>query len=255
LDRDGTGSSPYLCDAFRGRRHALQYGDEGARTADREHELERGDERRRQVSNHKATHVVAGPIVQNDPSGGISTELRRQFHDAGLPFPPLPDAWIAGLHRLAPWVYSTHSLDPGPNDVLHYVAEAEEGVAPLSLAIAHTGHGADGYYLHLFAVRGPVALFFQLAWGGPRRSGPQAAMHIARIFAELDVLLGAVAERTDLAELGPSRRLIVLVSDLHGSAWRWADDGGRPLAARLHPRRELETMREAVAAIRARTTT
>jgi hypothetical protein len=192
--------------------------------------------------------------VQHDSVEGVAAELRRQFHDAGLPFPPLPNAWLAGLHRLAPWVYSTRSLDPGPNDVLYYVAEAEAGIAPPSLVITHTGHGADGYYLHLFVVRGPVALFFQLTWGGPRRSGPHAAMRIARIFAELDVLLGVVSERSELAERGASGRLIVLVSDLHGSGWRWADDGGRPLAARLRARHELETMRKAIGAVRAHET-
>jgi hypothetical protein len=156
------------------------------------------------------------------------------------------------MRRLAPWIYSTRALEVEPVDVLFYVREVEESEVGAYVVLAHTGHGATGYYLHLFAVHGPLALFVQLPVGGPRRSGPPQAMRIAHVFAELDVLFGAVAERPDLGALSASRRLVVLVSDPHGSAWRWADDGEGPLSARSRPHHEIETVRGAILAVQER---
>jgi hypothetical protein len=181
---------------------------------------------------------------------GVSEELRHLFHDSGLPFPPLPEAWVRDLTRLSPWVYSSRALDVPPYEIERYVREAEAGDAPEYTVVAHTGRGAKGYAIHVFAVHGPLALFVQVGFGGPFRRGPSAAMRVARVFAEVDVLLEVLAEAGGEGRIPVGRRFVVLASDVVGSGWRVVGDDGPELWSRRRDGREVETVREAIYGIR-----
>jgi hypothetical protein len=178
------------------------------------------------------------------------TELKHLFHDTGLPFPPLPEPWLRDLKRLSPWVYSTRSIDISPYDIEWYVREAEDGSAPDYTLLAHTGHGPKGYAIHLFAVHGPLALFVQIGFGGPFKRGPQAAMRVARVFAEVDVLLEVLAEAGGEGHLPSGARYLILASDVAGSAWRRLEDDGPSIWSRRASGREIKAMQDAIASIR-----
>ncbi len=145
------------------------------------------------------------------------------FTQEGIPFPFVPPEMRPAFAELSKWVYGTRPDAPWLYEIRKYVREA--GTEPVAdyLLFGHAGHGIQSYAMHYYVVRGPLALFLQIGWGGAYMDKDKAARNMATRFAQAEELIQAVeaAQRED--RFRPGERLIISTSDFYGSSWTRID--------------------------------
>ena len=98
----------------------------------------------------------------NDYEGMLAT-----FRSAGLPEPPIPEAFRAELRRVEDWCWATRPIDPMEMYMFReYPAEVLSVDVPDYVAVSHAGHGVNSFAVSLHLVYGSLALFTQTLWGG-----------------------------------------------------------------------------------------
>ncbi|MEB3355620.1 MAG: hypothetical protein VKK04_02655 [Synechococcales bacterium] len=141
------------------------------------------------------------------------------FATEGLPFPHIPAEMHDTFCLLAPWVYSTRTDIPDPYGIAQFVEEVSTQPVADYVVLGHTGHGINSYAMHYYLVRGSLALFLQIAWGGAYTDNDKAVEKMATAYAQAEQLAAAI----EAAKLSPSERLIVVISDFYGSRWTHLD--------------------------------
>ena len=140
-----------------------------------------------------------------------------------VPFPFIPAEMRPAFAELSEWVYGTRPGAPWLYEIRKFVREA--GTEPVAdyLLLGHAGHGIQSYAMHYSLVRGPLALFLQIGWGGAYMDKDKAARNMAARFAQAEELIQAVeaAQRKDCFR--PEERLIISASDFYGSSWTRID--------------------------------
>jgi len=148
---------------------------------------------------------------------------RQLFTQEGIPFPFIPPEMRPDFAKLSEWVYGTRPVAPWLYEIRKFVQGA--GTEPVAdyLLLGHAGHGIQSYAMHYYLVRGPLALFLQIGWGGAYLDKGKAARNMAARFAQAEELIQAVevAQRQD--RFRPGERLIISASDFYGSSWTRID--------------------------------
>jgi hypothetical protein len=153
----------------------------------------------------------------------VVEEARSLFASAKLPFPIIPEEWLANLKEIGPWAYSTRPLPYSPYDIFSYVQEALEQRAEDYVVLAHAGHGINSYAIHVYVSHGPLALFLQMAWGGVYTDNDTAATRMGDIFAVTEQLIAEVRDAQESGRLKPGNRMLIVESDFSGALWSWLD--------------------------------
>jgi hypothetical protein len=146
----------------------------------------------------------------------VITQVDEAFAEAGLRPPNPPDAFTRLLERRGDWAFTTWPTDTSPFDFLTFVREAITEEATDGLLIAHDGHGVNPWAMHYFAVRGPVAVFVQRAWGGAYADREAESAEVDRAFA-------AAADILRIAEGDGPLRVVIIDSDISGSFYAVVD--------------------------------
>lgn len=167
-----------------------------------------------------------GSTPPSTPPGSGSSRARAVFSDAGLAFPAIPEDLIAQLQEIGSWLFSTRPIRMSPYNIGAFVQEARIGVVDNYAILAHAGHGMNSWALHYFLVRGPLAMFLQLSWGGVYGDAKKNLEHIRQCFALADRLLQTVEAPDFARQLESQDRLFVIGSDFYGSEWN--PPGGKP---------------------------
>ena len=160
-------------------------------------------------------------------------EARQRFEQAGLPFPPIPPEFTGSIQRLEPWVFGTRTDEANLYYIDVFVDETLRGDAPEYVLLGHSGRGTNSWAIHYFLVRGPLALFVQIGWGGALTSAEDnaaAAGKLARIFADTQRLIEAADEARRSGRLAGGERYLAQVSGFYGSQWARLEPAG-PSAA------------------------
>jgi len=150
-------------------------------------------------------------------------EARQLFAGEGLDLPYVPPEMQPALRRLRDWVYGTRPDSLGLYNVRGYGLEA--GTTPVAdyVLFGHAGHGLSSYALHYYLVRGPLALFVQVAWGGAYGDRQRAAQAVATRLDQAEALIhaaGAARQQGHLPALPVGERLVVVAADFFQAAWR-----------------------------------
>jgi hypothetical protein len=146
--------------------------------------------------------------------------VKRLFSEAGLPLPPIPSNLAPQLQPLKEWVFGTRFDTPDPYDFDWYVREyLSNAIAEDYLVFGHDGHGINSYALHYYLVRGPLAVFDQLAWGGVYTTNNLALDLIKTHFVQLQDMIEALDTALDRGLLDPNERFILVLSDFSTSRW------------------------------------
>lgn len=148
-----------------------------------------------------------------------------------LPAPPLPAGFAQTMRVLGPGVVGTREDAPGPYGLSWFLRELEEKPVADYLLAGHSGHGSNSWAIHYYLVQAPLALFIQIPWGGGYMDNALAGARVRRAFAEAAALITAKG----LDDLPAERRLVVVASDLAGSAWGLAGLPGKGALAGLEP--------------------
>lgn len=153
------------------------------------------------------------------PEVSVLSKARTLFLSSELAFPRIPEELGARLQELEPWVFSTRPLPASPYEIRQFVEEVRSGVVDDYAVLAHAGHGVNSYALHYYLVRGTLALFLQLGWGGVYSDDVRDREHIRQCFLMVGKLLKATGKTVPAKRMAGSDRLLVVGSDLYGSEW------------------------------------
>jgi hypothetical protein len=154
------------------------------------------------------------------PEPGALDEARQRFVEAGLALPSVPAEMRNRIARIEDWVYGTRPDVPSLYDLGWFVREVGMASVADYVMFGHAGHGINSYAMHYYLVRGPLALFLQLSWGGAYESGTEATRAVTARFAEAERLIDAVESADRQGRFAPGERFIVMASDYHGARWR-----------------------------------
>lgn len=161
-------------------------------------------------------------------------EMQAQFTKEGIPLPFVPPVFEPEFRSIAPWTYGTRSSLPSAlYDISAFVEEAEESPAEEYLLIGHDGHGVNSYAIHYYLVYGPVALFFQVAWGGAYTDREKSAKLISQLFERLKNILELAEKCRNQggSTIRTGRRYLLMLSQFYGGRWRlpheedWREEG------------------------------
>ena len=146
------------------------------------------------------------------------------FRGEGLSVPALPPELAALLQERAPGIHATRKLAARPYDLEVYVGEVlAASSTPDYAVLAIDGRGVNSWAMHYFLVRGPLALFIQLPWGGAYTNPEAARAEIERVLAWANRLPARLDHLWQLGRLAPQRRLLVVLSRFVQPRWAWVD--------------------------------
>jgi hypothetical protein len=146
-------------------------------------------------------------------------EARQLFAQAGLPFPFIPPEMRETFEKIEDWVYGTRLKIPWLYEIRQYATEAITTDIADYLLLGHAGHGIQSWAMHYYLVRGPLALFLQIAWGGAYTDEEKAIGQISTRFAQANDLIQKVEEARQKGSFQPGERLIIVSSEFHDSYW------------------------------------
>jgi hypothetical protein len=149
-------------------------------------------------------------------------EARQLYAGAGLPFPPIPAELASQVQNVANWIYGTRDDRLFLYEIDAFVDEAVAGEVANYVLFGHSGHGVNSYAIHFYLVRGPLALFVQVGWGGAymtSEDNEQAAQRLARILTDTKELIAAAESAAQQGKLATGERFIVVLSSFYGSQW------------------------------------
>lgn len=138
----------------------------------------------------------------------------RQLREAGLSVPPLPRELVADFREFGPWRWGTRDLDPLWMYQFEDVVQVDEQTMPVDyMALCHAGHGANSYALTYHLVYRPIAVMFQVGWGGAYMKATRQA-ELFRRQCELSTRLVKSAARARRAASPTAELALVRYSDL-----------------------------------------
>jgi hypothetical protein len=153
------------------------------------------------------------------PSSTLA-EAQKRLHEVGLPWPPIPAEMATYVQSIDSWIYGTRSDEPYLYELDWYVNELLMNPVGDYLLMGHSGRGINSWAFHYYLVRGPLAIFIQVGWGGALSSDENnegTAALLNRLYADAQRLLDA-ADKAE-THFKPDERLIIVASDFSGSRW------------------------------------
>jgi hypothetical protein len=95
-------------------------------------------------------------------------DAKRQLQEAGLAFPPVPSKFVRRFRSIGPWHWGSRAVNPLSMYMFaHFASKDERVTVPRDyVALCHFGHGVNSYALTYHLVYRPIALIFQIGWGG-----------------------------------------------------------------------------------------
>jgi hypothetical protein len=111
---------------------------------------------------------------------------KSQLLQDGLGFPPVPDELIVRFQEFGPWRWGTRKLNAGQMySFVHFADGAGQRVSvPRNyVALSQGGHGINSYALTYHLVYRPIAIIFQIGWGGAYMDPADGTRSFARYCA------------------------------------------------------------------------
>lgn len=156
--------------------------------------------------------------------------LKQRFEGEGLVLPAMPVACLDRCTLLDDWTLTSRALTPSAYLIDDYVRTAVDGDFDESIVIAHAGHGANSWALHLYRVTAGLAVFVQSSWGGSDIEDDAEAAETARFNRRVGAVDALFAIHTAQPLVADGERAVIVESDFGRSRWaRWnAAAGAEP---------------------------
>ena len=146
-------------------------------------------------------------------------QARRFFETRGLKLPYIPPELTERFAHISGGVFGTRRDLPGPYHIDAFIQEVCRKEVADYLILGHDGRGINSYAMHYYLVRGSLALFIQIGWGGVYTDEEASTLKVSTEFARAEELVEAVHAATQSNVLGPGERLVCVHSDLYGGQW------------------------------------
>ena len=163
---------------------------------------------------------------------GPLERARQAFEAEQLPWPPVPDDLARQLEEqpMGP-VFSSRPLPANPYEIERYTGEILGG-APVDdyAVVGFAGYGTNSWAAHFYLVRGALALFVQVPWGGAFTDADDSRAELARLFDWAGDLLAQVQGAASAHRIEAGERLLVVASRFVEPGWAWVPPAGRGAA-------------------------
>lgn len=145
---------------------------------------------------------------------------RARFAEAGLPLPPVPDDLAPSLRMYSDWIFTTRSDVPAPYGFDWYVEECLAGEVTRPYCVfGHDGHGLNSAAIHFYLVRGPLALFMQIPWGGVYTGTPVDAQQVRYHFEQAANLIATLDDAQSRGKLPLGEQFFVQIGAYTPARW------------------------------------
>jgi len=146
-------------------------------------------------------------------------EAQRLFEQETLTFPFIPTEIRSAFSKIDDWVYGTRSDAPWLYEIREYVLEVATKPVMDYLLLGYAGHGIQSWAMHYYLVRGPLALFLQIAGGGAYTDKIEATREMSMRFTQAEELIKAVEVAQGKGSFQSDERLIVVLTEFYDSYW------------------------------------
>jgi hypothetical protein len=151
------------------------------------------------------------------PNGALS-KATRLYRDAGLHLPPVPRELADRLEELAEWQYASAPVEL--TDRANFVALAGDAAAAPEVGFGHVGHGIASWWLCYRLIRGPLAVFLRVSYGGVYSDNEAAGSFFNATVGRIEELIVLADAARAAGRIGAGQRLAVLVDFVEGSGWQ-----------------------------------
>jgi hypothetical protein len=151
-------------------------------------------------------------------SNGALSKASRLYRDAGLHLPPVPRELADRLQELAEWQYASAPVEP--SDRANFVALAGDAAAVPEVGFGHVGHGIASWWLCYRLIRGPLAVFLRVSYGGVYTDNEAAGSFFNATVERIEELIVLADAARAAGRIGAGKRLAVLVDFVEGSGWQ-----------------------------------
>ena len=125
-------------------------------------------------------------------------------------------------------VFSTRPLTTNPYAIEHYIEEILGGsVSDDYAVVGFAGYGINSWAAHFYLVRGALALFVQVPWGGAFTDADDSRAELARLFDWAGGLLPQLQACASARRIESGERLLVVASRFVEPGWAWVPPAGR----------------------------
>ncbi|MBK9124961.1 MAG: hypothetical protein IPM16_17840 [Chloroflexi bacterium] len=145
-------------------------------------------------------------------------KARRQFSEAGLPFPPVPASLAEKLAKISDWYYSTNP-DITEKGELALFELLQRDTLPDYALLAQVGHGINSWAIRCTIVFRPLVLLLEYPWGGALMDNEYEATSMRKRFDAAAKLIDAVQQARADGRLGAHDYFVVIDNSLIGSQW------------------------------------
>jgi hypothetical protein len=150
---------------------------------------------------------------------GLLAEIEQLYRADGLTVPYIPAEMLPKLEKLSPAIFGTRRDTPPPYALHLFAIEVATKPTEDYLIFGHDGHGTNSWAIHYYLVRGPLALFLQISWGGAYGDKGGDTGRVNRKLAQAAELAHAVEAAQEQGKFKPGQRLFVADSDFYGQRW------------------------------------
>jgi hypothetical protein len=142
---------------------------------------------------------------------------QQLFADYNLPMPPVPLDIRDQLVVLFDWLFGTREDTPSPYRLTWFVDDFLANDEPEYLLFGHDGEGINSYAMHYYLVRGPLALFLQIGWGGAYMDNEESRAKMAAHFTQAYDLIEWLDIGLSKGIISPQERFVVVHSDFYST--------------------------------------
>lgn len=145
----------------------------------------------------------------------VFEQSQELFADYNLPMPPVPPEFQSRLLMLFDWLFGTRDDTPSPYRLSWFVDDFLQHDEPEYVLFGHDGQGVNSYAMHYYLVRGPLALFMQIGWGGAYMDNEEARLEMATYFDQAYDMIEWLDMGLKEGIISPQERFVVVHSDFY----------------------------------------
>lgn len=154
----------------------------------------------------------------SEPSISAVEKARRQFSEAGLPFPPLPGRLADRLTKVSDWYYSTDPDITEKGELALFDLIQRDSLPDYAL-LAQVGHGINSWAIRCTIVSRPLALLLEYPWGGALMDNAYESSTMRKRFDAAARLIDAAQQARTDGRIGANDYFVVIDNALIGSQW------------------------------------
>lgn len=148
-------------------------------------------------------------------------KVEEFFKECKLAVPFVPEEFLEKIKEQEHGVFGTRSDNTNLYDLEAFVGEVITKPVNDYIMFGISGHGVASWGMHYYIVKGNLALFLQLGYGGLSMDEKYENDRVNDYLGSLQLLFETIEEAQKNNLIEKNKRLLIVESDFMGSGWAW----------------------------------